>query len=223
MAISYTHYQLLKRLADSRCIKHGGTLLEIGQANLYGDFRLEGIDTAGQLYQSLFAPSEVVAIDLDPSSDALKFDLNEQIDLVRKFNCVINHGTAEHIFNIAEVFRTMHNHCERGGTMVHECPFTGWLDHGFYCLQPTLFWDVARANNYQVMLFATEHLASRTYELIESREVLLEKKRRGELADNLMLYVALRKVVDTAFRVPIQGVYAGTAGEVASAAWGELR
>jgi hypothetical protein len=235
MAISYTHFQLLKHLHAQGELPQGGSILEIGEANVYGDFdiasevgmwpltgRIDDYGYAKIIYAKLFSTQDVASIDAGGPT-AHKFDLNQPCTLNRQFTTVINHGTAEHIFNIAQVFRTMHDHCAVGGLMIHECPFTGWLDHGFYCLQPTLFWDVAHDNGYKMVLMATEHLQSRTYKIYENREQLLEERRRGALADNLMLFVVMRKTKDEQFYVPMQGVYAGTAGDVATQAWKDLR
>lgn len=243
MAITRTHYELLKLLKERGELPQGGDILEVGEANVYGDWdamplcrevcettRIGPYDPtpdqfiqAKCVYRALFGLCDIVSIDADPSREALKLDLNNTQALDRQFQVVINHGTAEHIFDIGNVFRTMHDATEVGGLMIHEAPFTGWLDHGFYCLQPTLFWDVARVNNYRVVLFATEHLQSQSYELWQTREHILEARRRGQLADGLMLFVALRKTVDAPFVVPIQGVYSGQVSEAATQAWGELR
>ena len=240
MAISATHFSLLKTLKSRGELPHGGSILEIGEANVYGDFDAQEIDDcvpgttivpartlseyeqARRIYLALFGTTDVVAIDAHgPSS--LKHDLNEPINLGRKFTTVINHGTAEHVFDIAQVFRTMHNHCDTGGLMIHEAPFTGWVDHGFYSLQPTLFWDLAAANLYDVVLFAGEHLASRQIIPFSSREDLLEMRRGDRLPDNLMLFVAMRKNHDADLVVPMQGVYAGRVSSQAEQAWRELR
>ena len=222
MAISYTHYLLLSKLAQSGCIKRGGALLEIGQAEFYGDWDAGEFADVPALYRSLFAPSRIVSVDMGGDASALKVDLNEPQSFC-EFDLCINHGTAEHVFDIARVFRTIHESTVAGGLMIHECPFTGWTDHGFYCPQPTLFWDLSHANGYQVMFFALEHLQSGTFAMIGCREEVLELKRRGQLADGLMIYAALRKVADGDFRKPIQGVYAGTVSEAVARAWKELR
>lgn len=236
MAISETHYRLLMKLRDDGAIKPFGCVLEIGKANWYGDAPpslvspdladdADGFDVAAAVYRQLFAPSSVAAIDLDPlAKDAERSDLNALTwGLGGIFQTVINHGTAEHIFNIANVFKVMHDATAVGGLMIHEGPFTGWVDHGFYCLQPTLFWDVAAANEYEIVLVVIEHLASKTAILCESREAILEMARRDTLPYNSMLFVALRKKFDAPFRVPMQGVYAGGVSESVQQAWRELR
>lgn len=242
MAISYTHWHILKELKSRGVLPQGGRLLELGEANFYGDMdRQEVFDVAGEacdstdsfavaklIYEAMFAPVLMDAVDLDPTRpNARKEDLNQELyggPLCRGiWDVVINNGTLEHVFHIAQGFKTMHDHCKTGGIMIHESPCTGWLDHGFYCLQPTLFWDVAAANNYKLEFVGVEHLASRTWFEVESREHLLELKRRDQLPDNAMLFVVMRKQDAETFKIPMQGVYAGTVSEQAQAAWKGLR
>jgi SAM-dependent methyltransferase len=250
VAISATHYQILRELKQRGVLPQGGSILEIGQANWYGDCdprvllndlsdkqRREDWETdlkrgdvdafsiARLCYLALFDCDDVDAIDGDPNApNALRLDLNQPVKLKGEYDTTINHGTAEHIFDIAQVFATIHQFTKPGGLMIHEAPFTGWVDHGFYCLQPTLFWDVAAANGYEIVGVWIEHLASRSYFAVKSREDLLEMRRCERLPDNAMLFVVMRKAAEESpFRAPMQGVYTGQVSESAERAWRELR
>lgn len=210
MAITATHYELLKSLP----IPRGSTLLEIGEANWYGDvdpavilngreehdcLTVELLDRArrtGNLftvakafYWRHFAPGKHVAIDCHGTPSSLRLDLNSAIDLGEQFDVVINHGTAEHIFNIGQVFKTIHDHCELGGWMIHDAPFVGWVDHGFYCLQPTLFYDLAMANCYEVAMVAIHETKSRQIIRVESRDQIGELAQAGSIPNNSMLFM----------------------------------
>ena len=223
MAISATHYQLLKRLNLPR----GGSLLEIGEANWYGDvapdFPCE--DTANWFtvakaaYASIFAPSRIVSIDYNGSPNALRHDLNQPLPDLGEFDVVINHGTAEHVFNIAQVFASMHAACAVDGWLIHESPFTGWIDHGFYCLQPTLFYDLARANCYEIAGVWIEEIRSQTIIDVHGRDHIAALN----IPNNAMLFVALRKRIADPFRLPHQGYYARELSEAGVKAWSEKR
>lgn len=241
MAISLTCYQLLKLLKDRGELPQGGRILEIGKANWYGDASPSVISelippdcnsfvAAELMYELLFDYKPdgdgLVAFDQDPAAvarGAIPVNLNHRRDIASEFSTVINHGTAEHVFHISNVFELMHDACEVGGLMIHESPFTGWTSHGFYCLQPTLFYDVARDNGYEMVLVATEHLRSRSYQIYDSHEAILQAKFRDQLPDHAMLFVAMRKVSDGLFKIPNQAVYAGAASEFVRQAWRELR
>ena len=252
-------------------LSKGGTLLEIGEANWYGDcepdFSIGGFtkcseasipcttcgnpsvvyrpadaydneylceghyrasvpsanlfSIAKDLYADLFAPSEIVSIDMHGTPQALKFDLNQPLSLDRQFDVVMNHGTAEHIFNVGQVFKTMHDRCEINGLMIHDAPFTGWVDHGFYCFQPTLFYDLAMANCYEVAYVAAYEIKSGLTVRIDSRECVPEVATR--LPPNCNLFVVFKKIVDRPFYVPMQGYYAGQLSGAGRKAWEENR
>ncbi len=235
MAISAPHVRLLRSIKP--LLPHGGRLLEIGEANWYGDtepdFPCEDRSTlfsiAKAFYADLFAPREIVSVDMNGTEDALRWDLNGPLGFIdrhgheKTFDIAINHGTAEHVFNIAQVFKTMHDATCTYGLMVHESPFTGWVDHGFYCLQPTLFYDLAAANNYEVVKVAIEQIESETVIELEGRDHVARLAEAGELPANAMLFVVFRKLFGADFRIPSQGYYARKLSAAGMEAWSKMR
>lgn len=244
MAISAPLYKLLSSLKD--ILPHGGSLLEIGEANWYGDINpnvlldafpewqddLRAALCSGDgrqfaiaktFYKGLFAPSRIVSVDMHGTDRAWKCDLNKPLPPLGAFDVVMNHGTAEHIFNIAQVFASMHTACKVGGLMIHDSPFTGWLDHGFYCLQPTLFYDLAAANGYEIIGVAIYEIRKGATHYPQSRDELTALLVSRYEFDNAMLFVALRKTSADAFRLPMQGYYNGTLSKAGTEAWSNLR
>jgi SAM-dependent methyltransferase len=243
MAITATHYRLFKSLP----LPQGGSLLEIGEANWYGDIhpfdlceltddvdKLRDVNcddlfaVAKLFYKLAFAPSRIVSIDQGGTASAIRHDLNYPVPHVPgplddEFDVIINHGTAEHIFNIAQVLMTMHDLCADGGLMVHDAPFTGWIDHGFYCLNPTLFYDLAAANCYEVVKVAIHTVEGQQIIPLECRDHVSKLAAAGTLPPNSMLFVALRKLADRPFKIPTQGVYAGALSAAGKQAWERLR
>lgn len=251
MAISAVQYHVIRQLFLEGKLPQGGRILEIGEANWYGDcdpkillddlpatcstrarLVVEGrnrgeywlFDVAKAFYEAFFSPSHVESIDFD-GPHASKADLNNpQAPNSRLFDVVINHGTAEHIFNIGQVFRTMHDFAATGATMIHESPFTGWIEHGFYSLQPGLFFDLAQANDYEIVGMFIEDLHGKRVIPIKQREdiyTLAEGKRLP--ADSMLLTVLKKGPVDKPFQIPTQGIYAKTLPERGQKAWRELR
>ena len=244
MAISAAHYCVIRELFLAGSLPQGGALLEIGEANWYGDSDpqdladeiqkyvtdparrnlllqrladvLEKSDTWAKFdvvkicYEMFFAPSDVQAIDFHGSPIAQHQDLNLPVTLNRRFNVVINHGTAEHIFNVAQVFRTVHERTLPGGVMIHEGPFIGWIDHGFYTFHPTLFFDLAEANGYEITGMFVEEIGSVKVMQFGPRETVQLYVESQALPENAMLLVALTKGQDDRpFQVPRQHGYRG--------------
>jgi SAM-dependent methyltransferase len=90
------------------------------------------------------------------STDAIDYradwmrDFNSPVGLRERFDLVTNFGTAEHVFNIGEMFRSMHDVLRPGGVALHVMPAFGEIDHGFYNIHPTTYLDLAAANDYVI-------------------------------------------------------------------------
>jgi hypothetical protein len=181
-------------------------------------------DAVKIFYDTFFAPENVQAIDFGGTPAAHRFDLNQPVQLDRRFEVVFNHGTAEHIFNIAQVFQTIHDWTVPGGMMIHESPFTGWIDHGFYNLQPTLFIDLAAANQYVIRGFFIQELRNNVLIQLQDRDQIYSLAKDKKIPENSMLVVIMnRGPQDLPFRVPIQGYYSKSLSEQGVRAWHELR
>lgn len=133
--------------------------------------------------------SRYVSIDANGANDALAVDLNLPIasrgsGLANRFDLVTDFGTGEHIFNQAQVWRSMHAMAKQGALLVFDRPTVGYEGHCFYLIQWNLISALAHANNYEVL---------RLEEKATSRGILL----RG----------VLRKRGAASFEMPQQGRY----------------
>jgi hypothetical protein len=172
------------------------------------------------VYAALFNPSHVHAIDLHGSATAFRHDLNGPVSLPERYACTINNGTAEHIFNIGQFFKTVHECTAPSGLMLHDAPFTGWVNHGFYTLQPTLYMDLAVANGYEpVAMFLMDWHAHRV-EPLPDRRAILDMVKTAGTQGSANLFMALRKPIEERpFVMPFQGYYADTLPAEERAAW----
>ena len=103
------------------------------------------------IYKWIFNGVEYFAIDDGSENQEYRRDLNYPFNLGRQFDIVINNGTSEHVFNQANVFQMMHDHTKIGGVMIHYTVGLGWLDHGFYNVQPHFFLDLSKFNEYELV------------------------------------------------------------------------
>ncbi len=180
-------------------------VLEIGRANWFGDvdpatvpelliYNLPGgladLMKSGQglyrlarlYYDQLFHPTCIDSVD-NGAPGAMCWDLNQPLPLTRSYDIVINTGTAEHVFDQAQVFRSIHDATVVGGIMVHAFPVEGCPDHGFYNYQPNLLDAMARVNGYAEL-------------------TRLDRESKGDK----VLHLAWRKTSGKPFAVPQQGV-----------------
>lgn len=181
-------------------------------------------DVAKIFYRVFLNYRENVAIDFGGTEKALRLDLNQPISLGREFDVVYNGGTAEHVFNVWQFFKTAHDHTASSGVMIHGAPFTGWLDHGFFNLNPTFYWDLAAANGYIVLYFLYTEVSPLKIIRISCRDQLGKMAKDGQVGTNSHLYVVFRKPHEIMpFVTPQQGYYAQTVSEQVQENWSLLR
>ena len=187
-----------------------GSVCELGNQTFRAKRQGAFSDTA-DFYKSL-GFTRYLAIDVNEKMGAVAMDLNASVQrdygFTETFDLVTNNGTGEHLFNQAAVFKNCHDLCKPGGVMLHQLPFSGWWNHGFFCIQPILFVDLARANDYE-MLFAG--YASKKGDLADVPDFGGPLKEASqllqEMGPNVNLYCAMRKRKDAPFRAPLQGKY----------------
>ncbi len=159
-----------------------------------------------------------LAVDVNTEKDAVAMDLNtvlkDQYKFTEEFSLVTNNGTGEHIFNQFSVFKNMHNLCKVKGYMIHNLPFTGYLDHGFYNFQPNLFVAIANHNSYNILdIWIGTSDGERIekinpYDNYDSKKSdLLNKFSLNNWNQNLLIMVTMEKTKSNEFSIPIQGMY----------------
>lgn len=84
-------------------------------------------------------------------------DLNYPQDL-GQFDFVIDPGTLEHCFNIGQAMMNAGNAVKPGGRIFHISPMS-MINHGFYNLCPTLFYDFYEQNGWSIESFCIVALA----------------------------------------------------------------
>lgn len=112
-------------------------------------------------YQMLGAES-YSCVDLGERHGAIPLDLNmplEDHSLYGQYDLVTDYGTNEHVFNIAEAYRTMHRLCKQQGIMmIQQVVYNG---NGYYAFDPSFFEGIAAANNYKI-LFSSYIIVGKT-------------------------------------------------------------
>ena len=119
----------------------------------------------------------------------LTFDLNLPLrPFPGPYDLVTDFGTGEHIFDQAQVWRTIHDLTKLDGYIAFDRPSQGYPGHCYYRFDRCLYEDVAAANGYKVLALETA------------------KTPRGELIRG----VFKRPARAVSFVVPQQGRYHAT-------------
>lgn len=97
--------------------------------------------------------SEVHALDASDYEGAdIIHDLNKECNekYRNQFDVILDGGTLEHVFDIANAMRSLHCMLKKGGIIINLSPLAGYIDHGFYSISPTFFLDWYGANGYLI-------------------------------------------------------------------------
>ena len=179
MAIGPIHLAWLKRLAERGCFIDKTRVIDLGpqdiqvshaileavarkllptnEATAVLDKIFDGSATrrTAQLdFYSLFGLCEYASLDADDDRATYKIDLNQRVTGLPQFDVVTNFGTTEHVFNIGEAFRTIHELTAPGGVSLHAIPGFAFINHGFYNIHPNALVEMARANGYELVDFS---------------------------------------------------------------------
>jgi SAM-dependent methyltransferase len=188
MGIGPTALRLYEALLTNGNFRRGLSVCELGSQDFvpksFGKWANVTSDKGARGLYEYLGMTPYVCIDLNGEHDAMPLDLNSATWIGDQFDVVTNHGTTEHVFNQANVFRLMHDLTKLGGLMIHIVPSKGYPRHGLFVYGELLFEELEYANKYGLLT---------SYE---------ENDRSGAL-----IVVVLRKLVDMPFVVPMQRVY----------------
>ena len=162
-------------------------------------------------YESL-GIKEYQCMDMNGDYGAIVHDLNKPFEDRSKFNkfdIVTDHGSCEHVFNIAECYRTMHNLTKLGGYIIVAQAI--WKGNGYFKFDESFFEGIAAANNYKIIFNSyeispgekTKNGSHLQFHIPRNRElfnVLDFSKLEG-----LGIYGVLQKTKEDEFKIPYQG------------------
>jgi hypothetical protein len=131
-------------------------------------------------------------------------DLNQPLppQLHRRYALVIDPGTLEHCFNIAQAAKNVAEVVATGGCVFHGNPMN-MFNHGFYNLNPTWYQDFYAANGFSVQLL--EGVVNPVKQ--PGRFDVPRTARFGGVPPESSLYVLARRVADMPVRWPTQSKY----------------
>lgn len=75
---------------------------------------------------------------------------NELIETNHRIaDLIFDGGTLEHVFHLPNALKSIYLMLKNGGIIIHHNPTNGYLDHGFYQICPTFYYDYYTANKYE--------------------------------------------------------------------------
>ena len=70
--------------------------------------------------------------------------------LCETFDTVLDYGTSEHVFNVAQSLVNAWNLLREGGRYIFDLPVPGWASHGLYQFTPDFFHSVGRSAHFHL-------------------------------------------------------------------------
>jgi hypothetical protein len=186
---------------------------------------LGSFDLAKLFYKIIFNYKSYAAIDLHGTSVAQKFDLNQELPISDRYDVVTNIGTGEHVFNQYMFFKNMHDVTKENGLMINVMPNQGCYDHGFFNYHPTFIFDLAHANQYNLLALYYSDPSQKPPALtrITSREDYIRLAIDNKLSRYSGLHALLRKPATHAkFQIPRQGYYDNQLSPELKEAWSKM-
>jgi hypothetical protein len=144
-------HQELEKLSQ----KLGYPLRSVNQIELSEkpEMRAEGFISDRTLF-ALLGFDQLQSLDASPYENAdILFDLNQNelpAALKESSDVVLDPGTIEHVFHVANSLKNIFHLLKSGGRVIHISPSSNHLDHGFYMFSPTLFSDYYAANRFDL-------------------------------------------------------------------------
>lgn len=164
-------------LAEHKHRPFSGTVLQLGRQDIYFDYEMmarcaEQMEVPLRKVPITHRPNEwmpqvktisdqtffqLLGFDVVQSTDASDYekadfihDFNQPVPetMHGRFDVVFDGGSLEHIFHLPNAFSNFHALLKVGGRVLHDSPTHNFVDHGFFCFSPTLFWDYYEANGF---------------------------------------------------------------------------
>lgn len=152
-------------------------------------------------------------VDADGRHDAFVWDLNLPIpeDHKGKYDLLTDHGTSEHVFNVYQSFKNIHDLTHKGSVIIQILPFQGHVDHGFFNFQPCLFEDLAFENDYEILeksviIYDVDDNAETARVIPYARETFKDTYYKDKSSEAIFA-IAMRRNSDKDFRIPFHGIY----------------
>lgn len=129
----------------------GFSVCELGDQQMAGK-----VATPAEAFYRELGCGRYVSIDGN-GQGTVTADLNRPVTALNlgTFDLVTDFGTGEHIFDQAQVWRTLHELTKPGGYIAFDRPSRGYEQHCFYSTHLCLYEDIAAANGYAILQMDT--------------------------------------------------------------------
>jgi hypothetical protein len=176
------------------------------EKNLYWNLGQER--NVRSLFRDRYGVTDYRDCDLNDKAD-IKLDFNKPITpgLFSVAMTVLNGGTIEHVFDIAQAMVNIHNMAQPEATIIHLAPIS-WYNHGYYNFNPYLFASIAQVNKYRLLAEAFHFKSNELHITFDGRKPTEQTEKiekmfsTASIPSNALYMVAYRKATSREFLFP---------------------
>lgn len=135
-------------------------------------------------------------------------NLNDPVDtsLYQAFDLLIDPGTTEHVFNIAQAMKSIAMMVNVGGYIYHQTPLVH-INHGFYNLSPTFYSDFYKLNGFDIKELKYFSKSLDAHGFMVAREDLDPYATFYEVKSPSTNSVLVQKMLNKVVSYPTQTIY----------------
>lgn len=245
MGIGIASVQNLLELHNLRLLKNSKSVLEIGsqelhlkKADLEELIKIAGLDSkllenipniknwpfgpraSSKYLYEILGIKDYQSIDMNGKHGAIIHDLNKPFNDTSKFNkfdIVTDFGSCEHVFNISECYKTLHNLVKPGGYLIVDQAIL--KGNGYFKFDESFFEGIAAANNYKIIFSSyvintgdkTKNGSYNQFHIPRNHKLLdvLDYSKLGniEKSDNIGIFSVMQKTTQDEFKIPYEGKF----------------
>ena len=221
MALTYRQLECIRPLVhgatvlslgypDILVLAEGSGLPEAPTANIHGDWR--PLVSTRAVFSGLGAKIfDCIDYFPDTARGERFVDLNQPLTLeesCKGYDLVIDPGTTEHCANVWQALVNATHYVGMGGHIVHILCTDGYMNHGFYQVQPTFFCDYYNENAWEIKMIAVDKQATTELHVFNPDMAWARPdKKHWEFGEYMVWAIAQRKQCSTVGKLPIQTKY----------------
>ncbi|RED47740.1 hypothetical protein [Aestuariispira insulae] len=176
---------------------------------------------AAESYFRLLGCGDVKSMDVRPDEGAeIVFDLNNPVlpeGMKGGFDLIYDGGTTEHVINIVQAYAHIIDMLAVGGHVIHHLPCNGYVNEGFYQVNPTFLRGIYDANGMEVVAMAFFHWTNGVGDWSSVQVYNIQDKAHHQfyatdsfknLSGGLdLVCLARKREQQSGFQLPIQDMY----------------
>lgn len=154
MAITYKELIFLKYCSkknsfrDTLCLGNQSVAYSSGFKDVLPSFNIDRNTNLLDLLKIAFGSLSLETVDVSNYEGAsLIYDLNNKINIDKKFDTTIDIGTSYFVYDVKTCFQNIINLTKIGGSIIHVVPSNNFCNLGFYQFSPDFFYQLYSKKN----------------------------------------------------------------------------